>query len=141
MEIKCKLLSPLALLPTKATSGSAGYDLFSIGTYTIPPGSRQLIATGIALQFPSFLYGRIAPRSGLSFRHSLDIGAGVIDSDFTGEIKVLLINNGREVYKVDIGDKVAQIIFEIFYSPKIVPSTSIEETERSDHGFGSSGYR
>ena len=95
--VECNLLTPDAKLPYRATPGSAGNDLYSAECCEIEPGSRKLISTGIALQIPKHTYGRIAPRSGLSFHHYLDICAGVIDSDYTGEIKVLLANNGTNL--------------------------------------------
>ena len=141
MIVQCKLLVCEAKIPTRATDGSAGYDLSSIENVLIDVGSRRLISTGITMKIPKDSYGRIAPRSGLSLHYCLDIGAGVIDSDYTGEIKVLLINNGSSPFQVTCGDRIAQIIFERIYLPEMRSVTSIDETERSSNGFGSTGLK
>lgn len=85
-------------MPTKATEHAAGYDLYSIEDKTIMPGEKCVISTGIALQIPEGNYGRVAPRSGLAFKHYIDVGAGVIDSDYRGEVKVLLFNFGKDEF-------------------------------------------
>lgn len=95
-----------AVLPSK-DKNNAGYDLSSIDNEIINPGQRKLISTGIKIELPQGCYGRIAPRSGLSLKHSLDIGAGVIDKSYQGVVKVLLINNGKNDYHVKIGDRIA----------------------------------
>lgn len=141
MIVQCKVLVCEAKIPTRATDGSAGYDLSSIENVLIDVGSRRLISTGITMKIPKDSYGRIAPRSGLSLHYCLDIGAGVIDSDYTGEIKVLLINNGSSPFQVTCGDRIAQIIFERIYLPEMRSVTSIDETERSSNGFGSTGLK
>lgn len=138
--VNCKLLSVHARIPARATPGSAGYDLRSVEDCTIEPGSRKLISTGVAFKIPSCTYGRIASRSGLSLLHSIDVCAGVIDSDYTGEIKVLLANNGQQPYKVFCYEKIAQIIFEKIESANIRVVPRLEATERACNGFGSSGY-
>ena len=88
-----------AKLPVQADTGSAGFDLFSLEKYTLQPWSRQLIRTGIGLEIPEGFYGRIASRSSMGVKCQ-DIGAGVIDSSYRGEIKVLLINNSAENFEV-----------------------------------------
>lgn len=133
-----------AALPTKGSPGAAGYDVYSTEKVTIPSGERQLVNTGIRMRIPSGLYGRIAPRSGLAVRNGIDIGAGVIDSDYRGEIKVLLINNGKESVAFESGTRIAQIVFERIESPTFYPYTSDEfdakdDTTRGSGGFGSSG--
>ena len=82
------------------TSGSAGYDLHSSEETLIAPHSRQLTATGFAISVPTGTYGRIAPRSGMSVKYSIDVGAAVIDEDYTGEVKVLLINHSDKDYQI-----------------------------------------
>ena len=91
------------------TSGSAGYNLHSSEETVIAPHSRQLVATGIAITVPAGTYRRIAPRSGMSVKHCIDIGAGVIDEDYTGEVKVLLINHFDKDYQIRTGDRIAQL--------------------------------
>lgn len=126
-------------LPIKATKLSAGYDLFANEAWSIHPHERRLIPTGVRMQIAENYYGQIASRSSLALR-GIDVGAGVIDADYTGEIKVLLINNGSEVFRVLTGDKIAQIIILPF--KRVVPMCGykiLQKTERGDMGFGSTG--
>jgi dUTP pyrophosphatase len=138
--VNVKRLTAHAKLPAKATIGSAGYDLASAVDAVIPPGSRELISLGICIQVPRGTYGRIAPRSGLAVRNGIQVGAGVIDSDYTGEVKVLLFNHGTEPFAVTSGDRIAQLLIE-----KIVDDAEIKlvdefvATDRGSGGFGSTG--
>ena len=130
--------SKIARLPERKTDGSAGYDLYSSEDVVILRGERKLVGTGIKVSFPSNHYIRIAPRSGLSAK-GIDIGAGVIDSDYTGEIKVLVINNGDDVYISSLGDRIAQMILTRISTPKVVEVDSLQTTVRGSGGFGSTG--
>ena len=104
MSVKCnsfsyllfEKISPNATVPTKGSIGSAGYDLYSAYEYDIPSKETSLILTDIRLVIPNEMYGRIAPRSGLALKHSIDVLAGVVDSDYRGNICVLLINHGTK---------------------------------------------
>lgn len=127
-----------AKLPVQADTGSAGFDLFSLEKYTLQPWSRQLIRTGIGLEIPEGFYGRIASRSSMGVKCQ-DIGAGVIDSSYRGEIKVLLINNSAEKFEVSKNDKIAQIIFEKYFTFQLNVVNELTPTARNDKGFGSSG--
>ena len=89
---------------------------------------------------PEGVYGRIAPRSGLSIRHSVDIAGGVIDPDYRGEIRVIMVNNGTCIYFVKVGDRIAQLIYEKFETPSLVVIQELTTTDRGLSGFGSSGY-
>ena len=100
-----------AVIPTRGTSGSVGLDLSANEDMVVHPGERKCISTGIACGFPPNTYGHIAARSGLSLK-GIDIGAGILDPDYTGFIKVLIINNGQENFIVNSGDKIAQLIVE-----------------------------
>ncbi|XP_028111382.1 uncharacterized protein LOC114309774 [Camellia sinensis] len=111
---------PHATRPIRATDGAVGYDLTSIAMYVIPAYGRTLISTGLAMEIPCGMYGRIAPRSGLALLHGIDVGAGVIDPDYRGEIKVLLFNHNQEEFEVRAGDRIAQIIFEKVSLPRMV---------------------
>lgn len=138
--MKIKLLSTNAKVPIRANEFAAGYDLFSLYNYTIHPHQRILIQTGIAIEIPDGYYGRIAPRSGLAMKKGIDVMAGVIDSDYRGELGVLLLNTDPEkVFYIESGDKIAQIIFEKYYSFDIEISDEISKTNRGDGGFGSTG--
>ena len=88
---------------------------------------------------PNGCYGRIAPRSGLTLKKFIDVGAGVVDEDYRGELGVILFNFGEEDFKINMGDKIAQLIFEKIKTPAIVETDSLEETGRGNKGFGSTG--
>ena len=134
-----KLINNNKNLPTRATDYAAGLDLFSNENGIIKPQERKMISTGIILQIPNDYYGRIAPRSGLALKNGIDVLAGVIDSDYRGEIKVILYNSDKEnIYEYKIGDKIAQIIIEKYYKLNIEEIEDIEITYRGDKGFGSS---
>ena len=124
---------------TRVTSGSAGYDLHSSEETVIAPYSRQLVATGIAITAPVGTYGRIAPRSGMSVKHSIDVGAGVIDEDYTREVKVLLINHSDIQYHIRVGDRITQLILEQFKTSETKMMTALKPTTRGNKGFSSTG--
>lgn len=128
-----------AFLPSRASEFSAGYDLRTPIDVSIKPWTRQLIKTNLAIKLPSGTYGRIAGRSGLSFKHSIDVGAGVIDEDYTGIVGVILCNNSSKHFFASRGDKIAQLIVEKIAKPDVVEVTQLPETERGDGGFGSTG--
>jgi dUTP pyrophosphatase len=127
------------VMPKRGSDFSAGSDLHSVLDYIIEPKSRSLISTGLKMQFPNNVYARIAPRSGLALKNGIDVMAGVIDPDYTGEIKVLLYNSSDIKFEVQRGDRIAQIIFEQFKYPNFNEVSEITETERSSGGFGSTG--
>lgn len=143
-QIKFKKINKNAVKPSRGSVDSAGYDLYSCEEVIIPPNSSKLISIGIILEFKNLgnkqYYGRIASRSGLSCKKNTTVGAGVIDKDYTGEIHVLLHNlNESESVHIKIGDRVAQIIFEKIYTPELIETEYISETERGANGFGSTG--
>lgn len=148
MTIFVKKLYDTSVIPIKATPESAGYDLSSIDSCVIPPFEKCAIRTGIAISMPPGYYGRVSSRSGLSIRHSLEVGAGVIDSDYRGEIRVILFNFSNTEYFVKIGDRIAQLIIEKIIDPDLVfqldTETSMKEwnrsTSRGVSGFGSTGF-
>ena len=125
-----------ARVPTRATLHSVGSDLYSAFDYNIPPGGRAAIDTGIGVIIPLGYYGRLAPRSGLTYKHSLDVGAGVIDPDYTGPIQVILFNFGTEEYLVTKGQSIAQIIYEKVAIPIYEEVQQITPTERGNRGPG-----
>jgi dUTP pyrophosphatase len=136
--IKFKRLSQDAKIPLRATAGAAGFDIFSNGNYTIKPNVRCLLDTGIAMQLPNGYWGELKPRSGLAARHGLDVLAGVIDSDYTGEIKVSLINLGEHDVEIKKGDRIAQLIIQRHESDWVEVS-EFDDTDRGSDGFGSTG--
>ena len=136
-KIKFKQLKEDTTIPTRGSSQAAGLDLYSIEQKTIVRGGRILIGTGIAIGLPQGTYGRIAPRSGLASKAGISIDAGVIDRDYTREIKVLLVNNGPGDFQIKKGDGIAQIVIERCSLGEAMEVNSLEETERNSNGFGS----
>lgn len=154
MEIQLHKTHQHARIPQKGTELSAGYDLYASESGTINQNERKMIDTGIQIAIPKNYYGRIAPRSGLALKYGIDVLAGVIDADYRGNIKCILLNTGKDVFVYNIGDRIAQIIIEKHYDVQFVQMTnsistfqvgiqfieseSINKTERIG-GFGSTG--
>lgn len=137
MAIQIKKLVESAIIPSKGSEYSAGYDLSSIEEHILMPMDIKLFKTGISISIPRGQYGRIAPRSGLALKSGIDVLAGVIDADYRGEIGVILINFGKTEKKISVGDKIAQIIFEFYNSHKFELVDELTQTKRGDGGFGS----
>lgn len=145
-SIKIKLLNSEAKMPFKAHVGDAGLDLFSSEDVSIPPMSRALIGTGIAIALPESdlsgynYYVRIAPRSGLAVKKGIDMFAGVIDFMYRGEVKVCLFNSSNEPFNISVGDRVAQMIPTVFLEAELEQVDVLPQSvSRSDGSFGSSG--
>lgn len=145
-----KKTHPDARVPTRATSKSAGYDLYTCEQGVVKARSRALVRTGICIQFNKYqspfshaekLYGSIRARSGLDSKYGITTGAGVIDQDYMGEIKVLLHNHSDQDYVYDKNDRVAQLIIQSYVSMDFVREVDSfgTESERQENGFGSSG--
>jgi dUTP pyrophosphatase len=142
MPVFFKKLDPKAVLPSRNNMSDAGADLRSIEDITIPPLSRVLVNTGLSLEIPYGFYGRIAPRSGLAVKYGIDVLAGVIDSSYRGPIAVVLYNTDKDKeFIVNIGDRIAQIIFEQHWNFKMEEVSDLSDTARSNSGFGSSGIK
>jgi len=135
--LKVKKLNIEAEIPTRGSKGAVGYDLYSMIDYTIAPNSRAVIPTGISIELPPDTYGRIAPRSGLAVKHGINVGGGVIDPDYTGELKVILFNHDRRPYNIMKGYRIAQLVLEQCKTPDVQIVHELEETVRGDQGFGS----
>jgi dUTP pyrophosphatase len=138
-RLKVKRLSENAVLPVRASAGAAGYDLFAAEDQVINPASRRVIKTDISIAVPTMHYGRIAPRSGLSFKNGIDIGAGVIDEDYTGPVGVLMVNNGTAPFEVKKGNRIAQLLLERVSQPEVEEVEELPQTARGAKGFGSTG--
>ena len=123
----------------KAHNTDAGYDMFAEQDYVINPRSSALISTGVRIHFPENLVAFVKSRSGLSVKHKLEVGAGVIDSGYTGEIMVHLYNHGNNVYQVNKGDKIAQLVFLALGDIQLTKVDKVTETSRGSNGFGSTG--
>jgi dUTP pyrophosphatase len=132
-------LHPSAKLPTRGSPLAAGLDLYSIEPLTIPPRGRVSAATGLSVAIPRGFYGRIAPRSGLAVKFGLDVLAGVVDADYRGELKCVLVNHGEETIELEAGSRVAQLLVEAIAMPEAVWSDDLGATERGGAGFGSTG--
>ena len=138
-RILFKRLHPEARLPTRGSARAAGLDLYAVERVTIRPGGRAAVRTGVAVAVPRGFYGRVAPRSGLAVRHGIDVLAGVIDSDYRGELLCALVNHGREPFEVEPGARVAQLVVEAIATPEPAWAEDLEETDRGAGGFGSTG--
>ncbi|XP_046510687.1 deoxyuridine 5'-triphosphate nucleotidohydrolase, mitochondrial isoform X2 [Equus quagga] len=139
MRLRFTRLSEHATAPTKGSARAAGYDLYSAYDYTVPPMEKALVKTDIQIALPSGCYGRVAPRSGLAAKHFIDVGAGVIDEDYRGNVGVVLFNFGKEKFEVKKGDRIAQLICERIFYPEIEEVQVLDVTERGSGGFGSTG--
>ena len=151
MRLNIKKLVEVAQVPVYGSQFAAGMDLFSAVELVVPPQTRKLVSTGISVSWetqegewdehPEKYYLRIAPRSGLSVKSNIDIGAGVVDSDYRGEIFVCFINNSLDKpYTIQQGDKIAQMILTRFDQFKeVVLVEDHTETDRGTGGFGSTG--
>lgn len=134
-----KKLHADAKLPSRGSALAAGYDLSSLEDFTLAPNSRHAFSTGISLAVPVGHYGRVAPRSGLAVKHGIDVGAGVIDADYRGEVKVLLFNFGEVAYEVKKGERIAQLVLERISTPEVTEVEDLDSTARGENGFGSTG--
>jgi dUTP pyrophosphatase len=129
---------PKAILPKRKTQGSAGYDLYNCGDFTIPAYGKALIGTGLSVRIPDGHYGRIATRSGFGWNNMVSVGAGVIDSDYTGEVKIMLFNHSRfDVHVIRQYEAIAQLIIERISTPEVEEVITLPKTERGEGGFGS----
>jgi dUTP pyrophosphatase len=142
MKLNIKRLNDNALLPTYGSEYAAGLDLYACENDIVKAHTRKLIPTGLAMSWhgphEKEYYMRIAPRSGLAVKHSIDIGAGLCDFDFTGEYKICFINNGDEDYYISKHDRIAQMVLERINRVEVVEVTHLDETVRGEGGFGSS---
>eukprot|EP00123_Amoebidium_parasiticum_P005991 comp17050_c0_seq1/m.15779 comp17050_c0_seq1/g.15779 ORF comp17050_c0_seq1/g.15779 comp17050_c0_seq1/m.15779 type:complete len:166 (-) comp17050_c0_seq1:375-872(-) len=138
-KLRVKRLTPKATLPQRGSSKAAGYDLFSAYDTVIPARGKALIQTDISISIPDDCYARVAPRSGLAWKHHLDTGAGVIDADYRGNVGVVMFNHADTEFAVKKGDRIAQLILERIYMLDIENVEDLEETERGAGGFGSTG--
>jgi len=136
--VRVMKLSAEASVPMKGTARAAGHDLYAIKGTDVPARGQAIVGTGIAIGLPHNTYGRIAPRSSLAVKHRLMTNAGVLDSDYRGEVKVVLANRGEQPYRVEKGDQIAQVIIEKIDNRELEEVTQLDDTERGDQGLGSS---
>ncbi|MEG1641730.1 MAG: dUTP diphosphatase [Synergistaceae bacterium] len=131
------------VLPTYATEGSAGMDIRASEPAIIKAGERACVPTGLFMEIPFGYEAQVRPRSGLAFKHGVTVlnTPGTIDSDYRGEIKVILINMGKEDFVIEVGDRIAQVVFAEVTQGNLKLVDSLEETDRSSGGFGSTGRK
>jgi dUTP pyrophosphatase len=148
--LRFQKLNQDAIIPSKGSKKAAGHDLHSTEDTVVKAKDKALIGTGLIVAVPTGSYGRVAPRSGLAWKNFIDVGAGVIDEDYRGEciyfsfnhiflVKVILFNFGEKDFEVKKGDRIAQLIIEKIVETEVVEVRSMEETERGEGGFGSTG--
>ena len=159
MLVKFKLLNDRAILPARQTAGASGFDLFANNEFPeqLLPRSRMVVPTGVAMELPELkivpagwttgpayyrgIECQMRPRSGLAAKHGVTManGVGTIDADYRGELKVLLINLGSEIFTVRPGDRIAQLVFCPFVVPRVEVVDELGDTERGAGGLGSTG--
>ena len=132
-------LSANAVTPTKGSPMAAGYDLYSAETLTVNPRDKAVVKTDLQIRVPNGTYGRVAPRSGLAAKHFIDVGAGVVDADYTGNVGVVLFNHSVEPFEVMQGDRIAQLVCEAVVYPRLLEVDKLCDTQRGCKGFGSTG--
>lgn len=130
-------------LPHYASPGSAGMDLRAALTeeFILQPGDYTLVPTGLIIEIPENFEAQVRPRSGLALKHGITLlnSPGTIDSDYRGEVKVILINLGKEPYRIKRGDRIAQLILAPVSRAQVVKSSDFSDTQRGEGGFGHSG--
>ena len=129
-------------LPSRRTTGSAGFDLASAEPdFVLAPGERRLVATGLAIELPPGMEGQVRPRSGLALTYGITMpnAPGTVDSDYRGELRVILQNGGTEPVTIARGDRIAQLVLARYETPELVDATELQETARGAGGFGSTG--
>lgn len=140
MKIHFQKIDPSAKLPSYAYEGDAGMDIFSCQDVEIAPGTHEVISTGLKIAIPEGHGGFVWDKSGISVKNHITIIAGVIDSNYRGELKIALSNLGKKPYQVKKGEKIAQLIIKSVVAPEIMEVDELSNTdERGDKGFGSSG--
>lgn len=141
LQLRVKKLSEHATVPARASPHAAGYDLASAEDTVIPQRGKGLAKTDLAIAVPPGTYGRVAPRSGLALKKGIDVGAGVIDADYRGNVGVVLFNHGDEPFEIKRGDRIAQLILERIVTPDVELVDDLDATERGAGGFGSTGTK
>eukprot|EP00899_Mesostigma_viride_P027138 jgi/Mesvir1/7609/Mv06340-RA.1 len=137
--LRVKRLSENAVIPSRGSKHAAGYDLSSAHDCVIPARGKGIAKTDLAISIPEGTYARIAPRSGLAWKNHIDLGAGVVDYDYRGNIGVVMFNHSETDFVVRKGDRVAQLILEKIMTPDVLEVADLDDTERGEGGFGSTG--
>jgi dUTP pyrophosphatase len=142
-DLRVRLLDSAAVAPARTRAGDAGYDLRCLQAFSLAPGERAVVGTGVAVALPEGCCGLVVPRSGLAARHGLSVvnGPGLIDPNYRGEIRVVLVNLGDEPFTAAAGDRIAQLLVVPFVAPEIEVVDELPDggDDRGANGFGSSG--
>lgn len=141
IKLKVRKLERNAFIPKQAHKGDAGLDLFSIAELEILPGEVKLVKTGISIELPENTEAQIRPRSGLALKNQITVlnTPGTIDYGYRGEIGVILINHGKETFKVEKGMKIAQMVIMPILQVEVIEVAELSDSERGTGGFGSTG--
>ena len=143
VTLKIKRIEPEAIIPEYKTKGACGMDICALNGGMIYPGGIGLVKTGLMFEIPEGYEVQIRPRSGLALKHGVTVlnSPGTIDSDYRGPIGVILVNHGTEKFKFEAGERIAQIVLSKAYQAKIEVVAAVNETERGEGGFGSTGTK
>ena len=136
INLKFVKLSPNIRTPSKSTEFATGLYIYSPTNYIINAKDQSTIPTGLRIQIPPGNYGHLCSKSGLAMQHYIHVGAGIIDPDYTGEVKVLLLNLGHKPFQVSSGDAIAQLILEKISTPILHRVDTLPSTNRRDRGCG-----
>ena len=136
IDLKFVKLSSNIKTPSKSTKFAVGLDIYSSADYIISAKDQAIIPTGLRIQIPPEHYGHFCSKSGLAMQHHIHVGAGSIDPDYTGEVKVLLLNLGHKPFQVSSGDAIAQLILEKVSAPILHRVDTLPSTNRGDRGCG-----
>ena len=142
-RVQIKKVRPDAVVPRYMSELAAGFDLVAAidAAIVLAPGDRYAIGTGLVFELPPNFEGQIRPRSGLAIKHGLTLvnGPGTLDADYRGEVKVLVINHGREPVRIESGERIAQMVIAPVVRAELVEVTELSTTARGEGGFGSTG--
>lgn len=143
IKVFFKRLNKEAVIPTYGSEYAAGCDLYSIESFDLNPGQTYLTGLGFSVELPKDVFGMITSRSGLAVKNNIVVvnAPGICDQDYTGEYKVGLINLGEKVFRVNKGDRIAQLLFVPVYKGFFIETNDLNETNRGSGGFGSTGIR
>ena len=141
MTLSFRRIHPDAVMPAYAHASDAGMDVRSVRELVIPPGGRALVPTGLVVNLPAGYEAQVRPRSGLALKAGVTVlnSPGTIDAGYRGEIGVILANFGQDDFKVNVGDRIAQLVITPVLQPVVVEATEVDSTDRGAGGFGSTG--
>lgn len=140
MKIKAKKLHPDAQLPQTMRDGDAAMDFYSYKDYEIEPGERVVVETGVAIAIPEGYWGNVRDRGGLPAKHGIHTMGGVFDSNYRGEVQIIMINLGQETYKIVKGHRICQMIIEKHEQVELEEVEELDDTNRGEDRLASSGY-